>query len=127
VFETSRFLVIKYFYQNLIIALIDKKSNVSYLTLLESGPTLLGDNLIGGIYNDFDGGLLFQPENYFVENDREYMVGLINAYQIKALLKDNKFINLNPKYPERKKEFEKLANALTETDNQVLMLVRLKK
>lgn len=127
VFETSRFLVIKYFYQNLIIALIDKKSNVSYITLLESGPALLGDNLIGGIYNDFDGGLLFQPENYFVENDREYMVGLINAYQIKALLKDNKFINLNPKYPERKKEFEKLANALTETDNQVLMLVRLKK
>ena len=32
-----------------------------------------------------------------------------------------------PKYPEKKKELEKLANSLKETDNQILMIVRLKK
>ena len=34
---------------------------------------------------------------------------------------------LLPKYPEKKKELEKLANSLKETDNPVLIIVRLKK
>ena len=31
-----------------------------------------------------------------------------------------------PKYPEKKKQLEKLANSLNENDNPVLMLVKLK-
>ena len=128
IFETSRFLTIWYLYnKKLIIALIDKTSNKSYLTYLESGAAVVGDNLIGGIVNDLDGGVLFQPENYFMENNREYIVGLINPYQIKALVTSNEFKNSIPKYPEKKKELEKLANSLKETDNPVLMIVRLKK
>jgi len=37
------------------------------------------------------------------------------------------FKNSSPEYPEKKKELEKLANTLKETDNPVLVLVRLKK
>ncbi len=128
VFETRRFLAINYGYnKKLTIALIDKKNRKSYLTYLESGPAVLGNNFIGGILNDLDGGVRFQPENYFAENGREYMFTLINPYQIKALVANNEFKISSPKYPEKKKEFEKLANSLTETDNQVLMIVRLKK
>jgi hypothetical protein len=127
VFETRRFLVIKYlFNKKVTIALIDKKSEKSYLTYLESEPSVIGDNFIGGIYNDLDGGAMFQPENYFSEGNREFLVGLVNAYQIKALLTSFEFKKSIPKYPEKKKEFERLANSLKETDNPVLMICRLK-
>ena len=48
-------------------------------------------------------------------------------YQIKVRVASNEFKNSSPKYPEKKKELEKLANSLKETDNPVLMMVRLKK
>jgi hypothetical protein len=37
------------------------------------------------------------------------------------------FKNSKSKYHEKKKELEKLANSLKETDNLILMMVRLKK
>jgi hypothetical protein len=55
------------------------------------------------------------------------MVGLINSYQIKTLVASDEFKNSTPEYPEKKKEFITLADSLKETDNPVLMLVRLKK
>ena len=79
------------------------------------------------ILNDLDGGTLFQPENYFVEDSQEYMVGLQYPYQIKVHVASTDFKNLIPEYPEKKKELEKLANSLKETDNPVLVLVRIKK
>jgi hypothetical protein len=36
------------------------------------------------------------------------------------------FKNSTPKYPEKKKELEKLASSLDENDNPVLMLIQLK-
>jgi hypothetical protein len=39
----------------------------------------------------------------------------------------NEFKNSSTKYPEKNKELEKLANSLKETDNPLLMMVRLKK
>jgi hypothetical protein len=51
---------------------------------------------------------------------------LLSPYQIKAHIGTETFINSSPKHPEKKKELEKLANSLKETDNPVLMLVRLK-
>jgi hypothetical protein len=125
IIETSRFLVVEYFYKNRVIALIDKKSKKSFLTYLEKG--LPDGNQFGGIVNNLDGGTTFQPQSYFAENDQEYMVGLINPYQLRAYVLSNEFKNTTPKYPEKKKELEKLANSLTETDNLVLTLVRLKK
>jgi hypothetical protein len=86
--------------------------------------TILKDK---GFINDFDGGLEFFPTYYFTENDSEYMVGLIDPFQLKTQINSMEFKNSTPKYPEKKKELEKLANSLKETDNPVLMLVRLKK
>jgi len=99
--------------------IIDKKSSKTYLTNWEFDGS-------GGIVNDFDGGTKFLPKSYFKENNREYLVGLIYPFWIKNLIAGDEFKNSTPKYPKKKKELEKLAASLKETDNPVLMLVRLK-
>ncbi len=82
IFETSRFLVIRYFYKKMAIVLIDKKTTrKSFVAYIESGANDNGDYSFGGIINNFDGGTMFLPKSYFVENEREYMIGLINPYQ----------------------------------------------
>jgi hypothetical protein len=62
-----------------------------------------------------------------MENGREFIVGLIYPYQIQALVKSTEFKNTTPKYSEKKKNLLKLADNLKETDNPVLMIVRLKR
>jgi hypothetical protein len=128
IFETRRFLVIRYHYIKPALVLIDKDNNESFLSWLEGDDSgSIAWYSTGGIVNDLDGGLRFLPAGYFVEKDREYMFGLINPYQIKTHVTSNEFKNSVPKYPEKKKNLEKLVNSLKETDNPVLMVVRLKK
>ncbi len=128
ILESKNFIFTRYYYDNdLIIAVIDKRSRESYSTALVKGPAVFGDNILGGIMNDFDGGMRFQPQNYFVENNREYLEGLINAHEIKARVQTDEFRDFMAKSPEKKKVFEELAGRIKETDNQVLMVVRLKK
>jgi hypothetical protein len=123
IFETSRFFVIRYFYNKPTLALIDKHNQESFLIYLEYE----NENCLNGIENDIDGGQFFIPESNFTEKGREYLVGVINPYQIKTHIEGPEFKKSAPKYPEKKKELEKLANSLKETDNPVLMLVILKK
>jgi hypothetical protein len=126
VFETHHYVVCRIKYnRKIIVATIDKNSKKSYMTELVSAPAILGDKFIGGFFNDLDGGVRFQPENYFAENNREYMFGLIDANEIMALLTNSDFKKSIPKYPEKKKELEKLASTLRQTDNQILMIIRL--
>jgi hypothetical protein len=118
--ETKRFLMISYFFKGKNeFALINKES-------LDSYQVGWGFNGRGGILNDIDGGTGFLPRNYFVENNREYIVGLIDPFQIKTIVASNEFKNFDTKFPEKKKELEILANSLEESDNPVLMIVRLK-
>jgi hypothetical protein len=126
IFETGRFFVIIYNYNKKhYLALIDKHNQESFLISFE--PDDSGKHPSSGIINDFDGGSWFFPESYFTEKGREYMVGLQYPYHIKARIASDEFKNSTPKYPEKKKELEKLANSLKETDNPVLTIVRLKK
>ncbi|HOU01875.1 MAG: 6-bladed beta-propeller [Bacteroidales bacterium] len=128
ILESKNNIFTRYYWDNdLIIAVIDKKSGESHSTALIKGPAVFGDNILGGIINDIDGGMRFQPQNYFVENDREYLEGLINPHEIKARVKTDEFKEFMAKYPEKKKVFEELAGSMKETDNPVLMVVRLKK
>ncbi len=125
ILETTRFLVLDYFYNKPSLLLIDKQNKDYFLIYLVYDGTT--DNLLNGIVNDLDEGPWFVPESYFTERGREYMLGLINPFQIKTCVTSNEFKNSTPKYPEKKQELEKLANSLKETDNPVLMTVRLKK
>ncbi len=80
----------------------------------------------GGILNNFDGGLMFEPDTYLVQDNKEYLVGIIQPFELKAHVASSEFKNSTPKYPEKKKQLEQLANSLDENDNPVLMLVKLK-
>ena len=120
-FETKRFLVFRYGYNKKgVIALIDKDKKESFLIYVENFEN-------GGITNDFDGCVNFQPVSYLAENNQEYMIGFLEPYKLKAHILSEEFKNSEPKFPEKKKDLEKLANSLKETDNPVLMMVRLKK
>ncbi|TKG94925.1 6-bladed beta-propeller [Puteibacter caeruleilacunae] len=101
----------------------------SYRILLEKSTNKLyrvgdGDYGWGAFQNDFDGGLDFFPRETPMNSIR---VRTIDAYELKAHVASEAFKNSTPKYPEKKKALEKLANGLSENDNPVLMLVRLKK
>jgi hypothetical protein len=77
-----------------------------------------------GLTNDLDGGPNFLPKTI---KDNNTLIGWVDALKLKAHVASEAFKNSKPKYPDKKKELEKLANSLKETDNPVLMLVRLKK
>lgn len=76
-----------------------------------------------GISNDLDGGLNILPKT--ILNDST-IVGWADAMKLKAHIASEAFKNSKPKYPEKKKELVKLASSLKETDNPVLMVVKLK-
>jgi hypothetical protein len=96
------------------VLIIDKVKNTNSKTALH------------GLTNDFDGGGNFIPASYYITNESEYLVGWDYPFQIKKHVASDKFKNSTPKYPEKKKELEQLANSLDENNNPVLMLVKLK-
>jgi hypothetical protein len=128
-FETKRFIVFSYSYLDKYpIIFIEKKTKKTFLALKY-------DNTLGSILkykpfliNNLDGGMpLTENIKYYSENDEEFITTLINPFDLKLFISSKEFKNSIPKYPEKKKELELLANTLKETDNPVLMIVRLKK
>jgi hypothetical protein len=120
-FESSSYLIHQYIYkEKRKVVFIDKKSKKSYLANLNTDDGC-------DLENDVDGGLMCRPLCIYEENSREFLLGYIYPNKLKNHVTSEAFQNSTPKYPERKKELEKLANSLKETDNPVLMLVRLKK
>jgi len=77
-----------------------------------------------GFTNDLDGGPGFFPKTI---KDDNTIIGWVDAQKLKSHVASEEFKNSKPKYPGKKKELEKLANSLKETDNPVLVLVSLKK
>ena len=77
-----------------------------------------------GLTNDLDGGPNFWPKT--IKNDSTF-VSCIEAIKLKGFIASDAFKESNPKYPNKKTELEILANRLKETDNPILMMVRLKK
>ena len=92
--------------------------------LIFAEPTSTDNPLFtSGLYNDIDAGPRFIPQKQV--ND-SVMVMWVQAGELKNHVSSDDFKNNMPKYPEKKKELEKLAASLKETDNPVLVLVRLK-
>jgi hypothetical protein len=103
-----------------IIGLFNKQSGEFFFI----APTQIKDQIEPtGIENDIDGGINFMP-NYTVCDS--LLLGWANAFELKQFVSSKAFKLSNPKYPEKKKELEQLANSLDENDNPVLMLVKLK-
>lgn len=123
IIETNRFFILEYGYGSGYIALIDKTTHTSFLINVKSENR----DILTGIKNDIDGGQSFFPTNYFTENGREYLLGIVYPHQIKAVVSSNEFNHFVPKDPKNSEQLKNLANSLKETDNPILMMVRLKK
>jgi len=120
VFETRAFIVLKYYYnQKSYMTFIDKSNGKSYKVTWE------GEN--GGIINDLDGGVPFEPVQCLKKDGREYLVGYTQALDIISRVHSNDYKNYTPIYPEKKEALTKIAENIKETDNALLTIVRLKK
>jgi hypothetical protein len=127
-FETKQFIVLRYAYlHNEAISLIDKKTKTTFLALKYKKNK---DNSVYSeacLLNDLDGGIPLKDINYYVENGEEYITELINPLDLKVYLSSDDFKKIVPKHPEKKKYLVILADSIKETDNPILMMVKLKK
>lgn len=128
-FETKHYFVIAYTYKaKRSVLFINRKTKEMFQGYREEKTGPLKSK--ASIFNDIDGGLSSEPEQfnyyYYVENNEEFIVTRIEPYKLKLHVASEAFKNSTPKYPENKKELEQLANSLDENDNPVLMLVKLK-
>lgn len=76
-----------------------------------------------GFVDDLDGGPNIKLQT--VEDDKT-VISWVSALALKTYVASDAFKNSKPKYPEKKKALEKLANSLSENDNPVLVLVKMK-
>jgi len=111
--ETRNFLFYSYGYERKVKMLVCSKSSGENMEIVRSE----------GIKNDLDGGPNIDLK---MTKDDNTVLSWINAYELKQFIESKDFKNSTPKYPEKKKELENLANSLDENDNPVLMLVKLK-
>ncbi len=128
-FETKKFILLLYSYlDKYAICLIDKKTKKTFLAYKYYKEAPEGTvKYRPYLTNDLDGGMpLTESIHYYVEKDKEYITQLINTLDLKQYISSDEFKNNSAKYLEKKKEIETLANRLKETDNPVLMIVKLK-
>jgi hypothetical protein len=109
-----------------VLSFTDKKTKKTYLSMkYENIPNSFSKTL-PSLYNDLDAGMPLMDIRYYSEGDKEYITTLINPSDLKKFVTSPEFKGSVPKYPEKKKELELLANGLKETDNPVLVFMRLK-
>jgi hypothetical protein len=77
-----------------------------------------------GIINDLDGGPNYLPMTI---KDDYTVITIVDALTLKTYISSDNFKNSRPKYPEKKIKLEKLANNIKETDNPILILLKLRK
>jgi hypothetical protein len=75
------------------------------------------------LINDIDGGPSIRPRTIW---DDKTMITWIDAITLKTFVTSEKFKNYNPIYPEKKEKLISFANKIKETDNPILILVKLK-
>lgn len=125
VFEVDNYLYLSYFFQDCYyLVYYNKKDKRTYL--IDKTTDFKSIDSTFGFINNLDGGLKFYPRKYINWNNINYILGYYDPYSIKDHISSLAFKNSTPKYPEKKKELERLANSLDENDNPVLMLVKLK-
>jgi hypothetical protein len=76
-----------------------------------------------GIINDLDGGPSILP---LTTKDDNTIITLIDPLTLKKHISSEVFKKSTPKYPDKKKELEKLASRIKETDNPILVLVKMR-
>lgn len=109
----------KWYFTNKLLGIYHKENNkLEFSSINQTEEKLLRT----GFYNDIDGGPKFYPEYVF---DHSILIMPIEAIKLKEYVASETFKTCLPKYPERKKNLEKLGISLKETDNPILMVVKL--
>jgi hypothetical protein len=75
------------------------------------------------LINDLDGGPNIWPKTV---KDNSTIIAWIDALKLKQYVASTEFKTSKPKYPEKKKELEKLGLSLKETDNPILVMIKTK-
>lgn len=96
-------------------------SGKGHLVVKDAGATTVLED--GVLKNDLDGGMPFYPD--LLVDDR-YLVQVMDAFEFSLWLESDHFKNFSDD-PEKKEEFRALAEKLTENDNPVIVVARLKK
>jgi hypothetical protein len=118
--ESNRFLFYKFSHEKKVqLALLEKKTGKTYVSKYASVSS-------GGIKNDIDGGVHFNPVHYFTQDNHEFLVSIVEPLALKKLTAAGEFANASVKYPDKKKYLKSLSERISETDNPILMIVRLK-
>ncbi|MCX6227400.1 MAG: 6-bladed beta-propeller [Bacteroidia bacterium] len=113
--------VIGWFYPVAMLGIYNKSSK----ELIFAEPVKSDDRLTNwGLRNDYDGGANFHPR---VSVNDSTLAMWVDAWELKQHVSSLAFKNSTPKYPEKKKELERLANSLSDNDNPVLILCAFKK
>lgn len=92
-----------------------------HLIVKDAGETIVLED--GALQNDLDGGMPFYPDLLV---DDKYLVQLVDAFEFNLWMESDHFKNFSDN-PEKKDEFQALAGKLTENDNPVIVIARLKK
>jgi len=111
-----------YIYYEFIVPLNDHREGLSFIGSKKNDFQALVDPE-KDIINDLDGGPNIWPKTI---KDDNTILSWIDALQLKAHVASDAFIKSTPKFPGKKKELEELANSLKDTDNPVLIMIKLK-
>ncbi len=108
----------------------DKTSQIAFTFLYEGEKEIdanFGNNIKEfGIVNDIDGGPDFYPEWSVYDDSAQICISAKQVFDLKKELTPEYFQNREVKFPAKKDSLVKLVNSLEETDDYVLMLVKLK-
>lgn len=117
IFETSRYLIYRYYYGGVCIRVYDKISKKTFYIdyKLKETTKWLTDDIIGGV----------NIEPKFCVNDNIY--SWVDALILKNHIKSEEFKNSVVKNPDQKVALQRLAETIDESDNPVLIIVRPKK
>lgn len=116
-FEFSNFI-----YYEFIIPWEGETEGLSYIGSKNGNFSVLFDPEVE-LINDFDAGPNIWPKTI---KDNSTMVAWIDAIKLKQYVISINFKTLKPINSERKKQFEKFALSVKETDNPVIMLIKIK-
>jgi len=116
-FEFSR-----YIYYEMVIPWEGETEGLSWIGSKDGKFSVLFDPEID-LINDFDGGPKIWPRTV---KENSTMVSWADAINFKQYINSSDFKALNPLNKERKKQLEKLAISVEETDNPIIMLIKIK-
>lgn len=103
---------------------VDLQKNILFDSYTAEGSLLVNEsNNPSGLINDWDSGSEFWPEGNV--NDNEIFM-TISSLTLKNMIKEGDFSKATARFPEKELALKKMIDRLTETDNPVLMLVKLK-